>query len=250
MDRIATANRSVDLFGAGKDGFDGGDPLEARDGTDLSAEFCNGVQESIVRVIEAAGITPDAADYDQLVEALGVVSQSGELVYVDPDGSPAPKTRTVILSPLGGVVGISGGTMAHWGLASANDSYMSAHTDNGWIGFSLDWLPEGATLTRVRVLVDPGAARASTARMQLKVQKRTPSFSSPAAGSTTDVAAVFDNESASIQVIDSGVFSEAVSKSTGKLMIARVEAGDTASSASDILHAIEITFTDPGPRNH
>jgi WD40 repeat protein len=70
MQRISTDNKAVDLFGSGKHGFSGGDPSVAQDGTDLSADWCNGVQESLVRVIEAAGITPASPGYTQLLEAL------------------------------------------------------------------------------------------------------------------------------------------------------------------------------------
>jgi pimeloyl-ACP methyl ester carboxylesterase len=72
MKRIDTANRYVDLFGAGKDGFKGGVP-GVSDPTYLSADFMNGVQESIVRTIEAAGLDP-SEDLDQLVQAISLLA--------------------------------------------------------------------------------------------------------------------------------------------------------------------------------
>lgn len=68
MKRITTKNRAVDLFGPGKDGFRSGVPGISSP-TYLSADWANGIQESIVRVIERAGIEP-GDDYDQLSEAV------------------------------------------------------------------------------------------------------------------------------------------------------------------------------------
>ncbi|TCS38470.1 hypothetical protein EDC30_102209 [Paucimonas lemoignei] len=69
MKRIATANRAVDLFGAGKDGFKAAVP-GVSDPTYLSALFFNHIQEAIVRTIEQAGLVLSDGDYDQFVTAL------------------------------------------------------------------------------------------------------------------------------------------------------------------------------------
>jgi hypothetical protein len=74
MKRIATANRELDKFGPGKDGFRKAVP-GLTDPTYLSDAWCNGVQESIIRVIERAGLTPDD-DHDQFGEALEAVAGS------------------------------------------------------------------------------------------------------------------------------------------------------------------------------
>ena len=63
MKRIATANREIDKFGTGKDGFRASVP-GVSEATYLSADFFNGVQESIVRTIEAGGEEP-SDDLDQ-----------------------------------------------------------------------------------------------------------------------------------------------------------------------------------------
>lgn len=68
MERIDTENRAIDLFGAGKDGFKAAVP-GVSDPTLLSADFMNGVQESICRVIEAAGLAL-SPDHDQLKTAI------------------------------------------------------------------------------------------------------------------------------------------------------------------------------------
>src|SRR5690606_13291474 len=74
MHRIDTSTREKDLFGPGKDGFTGGDPLAAKPPTDLSADWFNDVQENIAGVIEGAGIELVKGDSGQLLEAiLGIV---------------------------------------------------------------------------------------------------------------------------------------------------------------------------------
>lgn len=68
MKRIATLNRAIDMFGPGKDGFNAAVP-GVSEPTYLSAEWCNAVQESLVRVIESAGMVP-SADLNQFVLAI------------------------------------------------------------------------------------------------------------------------------------------------------------------------------------
>jgi hypothetical protein len=68
MKRIETPNREFDKFGPGKDGFRAGVP-GVSDPTFLSADFCNGLQESVVRVIERGGMVP-SEDHDQFANAV------------------------------------------------------------------------------------------------------------------------------------------------------------------------------------
>lgn len=69
MQRINTATKSVDLFGAGKHGFTDGNAQGNTPPTQFSADWCNAVQEAIARSIEAAGITL-ADDHTQLWQAI------------------------------------------------------------------------------------------------------------------------------------------------------------------------------------
>lgn len=55
MKRIDGEFAVADLFGTGKPGFGDGNPLTAVRATRLNAKFFNGVQESLIRVQEAAG---------------------------------------------------------------------------------------------------------------------------------------------------------------------------------------------------
>lgn len=81
MQRISTINRAIDLFGAGKDGFQSAQP-GVSDATYLSADWMNQLQESIVRVIEAAGLSP-SADYDQFLAALKILGPTQLVTYDD-----------------------------------------------------------------------------------------------------------------------------------------------------------------------
>lgn len=78
MKRIATANRAVNLFGAGKDGFAAAVP-GVSDATYLSMLFFNHVQEAVVRTIEAAGLALSDTDYAQFPNAIKMLidAQSG-----------------------------------------------------------------------------------------------------------------------------------------------------------------------------
>lgn len=84
MKRIATVNREIDKFGAGKDGFRAAVP-GVSDPTYLSAAWCNAVQEALVRVIEGAGLIP-SDDHGQLLTALAAQ-------FVDPLAAPTGAAR-------------------------------------------------------------------------------------------------------------------------------------------------------------
>lgn len=70
MDRINHASAEADKFGAGKDGFTDGVPTDPSSGTVVNEDFLDGVQEELVGLIEAAGLTPTNASYAQLLIAL------------------------------------------------------------------------------------------------------------------------------------------------------------------------------------
>lgn len=70
MDRIATTNKAVDLFGVGKHGFKQGNLGAGVAPTELSAAWFNSVQEELIAVIEAGGLVPNTAVLNQLLLAL------------------------------------------------------------------------------------------------------------------------------------------------------------------------------------
>lgn len=84
MERINGSAVAVDLHGAGKDGFRDGNKALGIAATVVNAEYMNGVQEEIIRTIEAAGLTPTAADNTQLLQAINklVKNPSDKIVRV------------------------------------------------------------------------------------------------------------------------------------------------------------------------
>jgi len=68
--RIDTATKAVDLFGAGKHGFKAGDPSIPTPATHMSPDWCNDLQENVVRVIEDLGIALVKGDGTQLKAAI------------------------------------------------------------------------------------------------------------------------------------------------------------------------------------
>jgi len=90
MQRITTATKAVDLFGAGKHGFKDGNPGLGIVATQLSAAIFNSIQEELCAIIEAAGITLDEANRAQLAAAL----QSGKLLSATAGGTADAITAT------------------------------------------------------------------------------------------------------------------------------------------------------------
>lgn len=94
MQRIATVNRSLNLFGAGKDGFRAGNIALGIEATSFSDEWCNGVQEELANVIEGQGLVLAANDRTQLRQAITKMIQSGNRTVVIDAVTFAPAVTT------------------------------------------------------------------------------------------------------------------------------------------------------------
>lgn len=70
MRRISTATRSLNKFGAGKDGFTDGDVVGGIPSTDLEAVLFDHLQEEPANLVEGAGITLDGNVRTQLAQAV------------------------------------------------------------------------------------------------------------------------------------------------------------------------------------
>ena len=70
MDFIQTANKQVDKFGVGKHGFSAGNPGGGVLATLLSNLWCDGVQQELISVIEAAGLVATGATLTQVRQAI------------------------------------------------------------------------------------------------------------------------------------------------------------------------------------
>lgn len=70
MQRIATGTAVPAMFGAGKAGFSNGSRAAGSPATELSADWCNALQEEICRAVEGSGQALDPSRYDQLLDAI------------------------------------------------------------------------------------------------------------------------------------------------------------------------------------
>lgn len=70
MKRISTTTRSLNKFGAGKDGFTNGNVVGGIPSTDLEDTWFDNVQEEIANVVESTGVALSGADQTQLLVAI------------------------------------------------------------------------------------------------------------------------------------------------------------------------------------
>ena len=76
MHRIDTDTAQVDKFGAGKNGFTGGNPQTGELPTALDEDFFDALQEEISFVIESSGMSLVKGDNDQLLKAMDTLFAS------------------------------------------------------------------------------------------------------------------------------------------------------------------------------
>lgn len=81
MHRIDTPTAQQDKFGAGKNGFTGGNPQTGQLPTALDEDFFDALQEEICAIIEGAGLNPVKGSNGQMLAALKLLLQplSGNL---------------------------------------------------------------------------------------------------------------------------------------------------------------------------
>lgn len=82
MHRIDTSTAQVDKFGAGKNGFTGGNPQTGELPTALDADYFDAIQEELAGVIEASGSTLNKSNNGQLTAAIKALVGSGRLLNI------------------------------------------------------------------------------------------------------------------------------------------------------------------------
>ena len=121
MERINSTNVAENLHGVGKHGFHGGNPQTGEKSTYFTPEWCNGLQEEVVRVIEAAGITPSGENFEQLLAAIKYFAW-GE----NQTGAPWSRQSSFLSSKVAnGWQKLEGGLIIQWGtvgFAASNTS--------------------------------------------------------------------------------------------------------------------------------
>ena len=110
MHRIDTSTAQVDKFGAGKNGFTGGNPQTGELPTALNADFFDSVQEEIAAVIEAAGLTLTKSNRAQLLASMKMLVGPGRLLNVQTltatgNYIPTPGTNKAVVEIVGAGAG-------------------------------------------------------------------------------------------------------------------------------------------------
>jgi hypothetical protein len=101
MERIATASKAVDLFGAGKHGFKDGDPLIPLEPTYMSAKWHNDMQEEIAGVIETYLGPLNGGDRTQLRQAIAAaIAASGVSGKVNKSGDAMTGALAIVMAAL------------------------------------------------------------------------------------------------------------------------------------------------------
>ena len=206
-------------------------------------------------------ITTDFTVYNgSALAGLGVIDASGLSITVDPADH--------FLVAIGGSVGAStvadeviGVRVTYTGVRKNEDAGFAFGTTGGGEiilrsggserqGAVLElnrYLPNGATINDIRVLVQPGAARSGGSRMQVGLyENTTKSWTTPALGTETLIGStVEDDGTTGVQAIVLSALAQALGSDPTVLVVE----GSTGDFTPDSIYGVEVDFTDPGPRN-
>jgi hypothetical protein len=232
-------------------------------GTPLDELWVNDMWGFFQALLAAAGITPSgdpdevgASDYLDATQAVAAdVADTQIQAAVDAEALTytAPPSRTVMIGYDAGV-GQSG-----WATGDGDPSGSSQfrrHATGNLERLQIDitpYVPSGGVVTSVSALVKPGAARASSSRIEFVVYSLLsggpfPGTDPEAASSETSV--IEDDGTTGRQRLTAAMtFTPTVDQSNMRLM-AVVRSGSTASTNNDLFYGLEVTFDDPGPRNY
>jgi len=84
---------------AGTEGyFTNGNPASGVPATILDADWLNMVQQELLNIVEAGGLTPSKTTYNQVLEAIQIIGQRGASSYAT-DTSATANTITLALTP-------------------------------------------------------------------------------------------------------------------------------------------------------
>jgi len=128
-------------------------------------------------------------------------------------------------------------------------SYGSAYTivDDAYLYVPMDCIPSGSIITKVRAgyiqTGSPGGGNEAT----LTLYKTAPNLVSGALSAPTAVDSATGDTAAGTHVMDTGTIAETVDRNSHNYLVA-LKAGGGSASATEF-NWIEVSFTDPGPRN-
>ncbi len=250
--------------------FSEGNPELGQQATRVGADWLNAVQEEIANAVEGGGAALDREDNGQLAtilanrtSRLGVIEdhvEDDEWIY------PTPKGRSVLV-PLQVALpyAVAAPNIASHDWLYGFDSAFSA-TQRVWMGSTQGQilelpighhLPSGALPTGVQLLARPATAGRTTAnRLLVEVVRQDIDFGYTFPGNTpyanvptsTVLASARDNGTDALQQIIAGLGGQPEHDRHTNNLFVRITAG-LPGVRSDLIVALRLSFTDPGPRN-
>lgn len=177
---------------------------------------------------------------------------SGLAGYIDQDNAeftyPVVTLRTVHILPTAGV-----SPDGSWGIYSSDRGVAESGDDAEYLLFDLaQYLPSGAEITDLDVMVKPGAVRTGIQRMIVSLVRSTPDWGTPGLPTDAALASAGDDGTIDDQVIALSVPGTAnpEAHSVRALRLAVKSGDDGGAHAADRVYAIRVVFRDPGPRNY
>jgi hypothetical protein len=180
---------------------------------------------------------------------------SGEFNYKD----PTARVRTVHIPISSGMPYDDGAGADEWlpigGAPTGIGGGWESQENLGLLQFNLSssgYVPMGATITAIRLLCKPGAARATTVRLQFIIDRLDTTWTGTEAVAVTNVVAFQEDDGTTDVQTISWTGSMTLTPHTaaaGKEWIMLVAAGNTGAASPDEVYGVRIEFEDPGPRN-
>lgn len=200
----------------------------------------------------AEGYEPDTLPAEWLNWQLNLLGQASEWAVTLLDANEehtyqTPKTRVTVVS-------LHAAISADSGWSRATDPTTNHWWEHGSPQAKLTipltaFLRTGETLTAIKALVNPIAANTGADRMKLELYTVDPNIGTPAAPTPVQIASVSDDTTDAFQILNLNCGGLAVGRdgSNAKEYFAVLTAANEASG--DRFYALEVTLTDPGPRN-
>jgi hypothetical protein len=187
--------------------------------------------------------------YNRATKLLGRVGGedgSAEWIYTDGSGVAAPKTRTIVLNAAQAQTREgTGWILAYSSISGAVGLSMTSQANNANMIFPLN-LPSGSIVTQIRCLWDPGATgRTNKLRAQFF---RSDTFDTSLDAFAPSIATVTQTETTSPEIRSMTGLSETIDRSTRSYFV-DITSGEDGSTNFDRVYSIEVTYSDPGPRN-
>lgn len=139
----------------------------------------------------------------------------------------------------------SGGTTPNVGIGVIGEITLESNS-NAAVCFDLnEHVPDGALVTGIHVIVNPGDPRSSTNRMKMERHSRTLALGSPPTIGTNTVTTTYDDTTTNLQTIEQTGLSLLVSKAAGAIRLVVIYSGNTAATNADKVYGAFIAFTQP-----